>query len=390
MPASVRRWGVLTAAVAMQLCLGATYSWAVFVAPLRRAGALSQAAAQLPFTVFYYVFPLTMTVLASVGSRPAPHRSAMLGGVLFGAAWVLAGSGPVSAGWLAATIGVAGGTGVGLAYLVPVSTAMAWFPRHRALVTGVTVAGFGGGAALLGRLADLVMSALAWSPQQTLRVFGFVFLAIVPVAACAMRTPADGADSPPGERAELREVLSSSAFRLLALTFTAGLSAGLAVNGNLRQLGGSAANEVSLVPLFALGNAAGRIGWGALADRTAPGPLLAANLAAWSLLLLCGVLWTASAGSLRLFAALAGLLYGGVLVTHPAAVTFRWGRREFMRIYGWLAAAHVIAAWAPSAAGWVYDRTGTFQLFFAGLAVLTALTSLVAWYGRHALAAPRD
>ncbi len=382
-----RRWIVLAAAVAMQLCLGATYSWAVFVAPVRRAVGLSQAAAQLPFTVFYYVFPLTMTALATAPRRPSPHHAAVLGGIVFGLAWVLAGSGPMSSGWLSATIGVAGGIGVGLAYLVPIATAMAWFPNHRALVTGVAVAGFGGGAALLGRLADSAMGPCQWSAPQTLRAMGVMFLAIVPLAGCAMRPPPQevARSHEPRSRAPARDVVGSAAFQLLALTFTAGLSAGLAVNGNLRQLGNAAADAVWLVPLFALGNAAGRIGWGALADRFSPGPMLAANLGAWSLLLATGTIWTASPTALGVFAGLAGVLYGGVLVTHPAAVAGRWGQPELMRVYGWLAAVHVIAAWAPSAAGWIYDRTGTFRLSFLFLAAFTALAAWAAWRQRGVL-----
>lgn len=383
-----RRWVVLIAAVAMQLCLGATYSWPVFVAPLRYTGGLSQAAAQFPFTVFYYVFPLTMTALATIPRRPTPHRGAIVGGALFGFAWILAGSGPASSMWLASTIGAMGGIGVGLAYLVPVAIAMAWFPHHRALVTGIAVAGFGGGAALLGRLADLAMGeALSWSPQQTLRAFGTLFLSIVPLAGCMMRPPPNSADEHIDVPAPLpgREVLTSSAFRLLVITFTAGLSAGLAINGNLRQLAGAAADAVTLVPLFAIGNAAGRIGWGVVADRYPPGPLLVVNLLAWSALLLASTIWMAAGVGLRVFAALSGMLYGGVLVTHPAAVAGCWGGREFIRIYGWLAAAHLIAAWAPSAAGWMYDRTGTFRAPLLLLAAFSAVAAAYAWRHRDSL-----
>ena len=32
-----------------------------------------------------------------------------------------------------------GGVGAGLAYLVPVAVSVAWFPRHKGLVTGIAV-----------------------------------------------------------------------------------------------------------------------------------------------------------------------------------------------------------------------------------------------------------
>ena len=53
-------------------------------------------------------------------------------------------------------IGLLGGVGVGFAYLVPIATCILWFPRHRGLVTGIAVAGFGGGAALIAQVEPLV------------------------------------------------------------------------------------------------------------------------------------------------------------------------------------------------------------------------------------------
>ena len=46
----MRRYAVLLAAISMQMCLGATYSWSIYVPPLRQAAGLMQGTAQLPFT----------------------------------------------------------------------------------------------------------------------------------------------------------------------------------------------------------------------------------------------------------------------------------------------------------------------------------------------------
>ena len=50
------RYIVLVCAVIMQLCLGATYSWSVYVAPLKSITGISQGGVQLPFSFFYFVF----------------------------------------------------------------------------------------------------------------------------------------------------------------------------------------------------------------------------------------------------------------------------------------------------------------------------------------------
>lgn len=81
---------VVSAAVAMQMCLGATYSWSVYVQPLRELTGLMQGPVQLPFTLFYFAFPATMIASGSLLPRLGPRRAAVMGGLLFGCGWMLA------------------------------------------------------------------------------------------------------------------------------------------------------------------------------------------------------------------------------------------------------------------------------------------------------------
>ncbi len=76
------RYLILAAAVVMQLCLGATYSWSIFVDALKAGPGMSQAAAQVPFTVFYMVFPATLIVSGTLLGRLGPRRGAIIGGWL--------------------------------------------------------------------------------------------------------------------------------------------------------------------------------------------------------------------------------------------------------------------------------------------------------------------
>jgi len=383
------RWLVLPAAVLMQVCLGATYSWAAYVGALREATGLGQAAVQAPYAVFYYVFPMTMAVLASMPFRLPRRAKAVGGGLLFGASWVAAGFTAADFRLTTLCIGVLGGIGAGLAYLVPVATAVAWFPRHKGLVTGIAVAGFGGGAALLGTVADHLLARPGWTPHDVLRSLGMVFVVVVPLAGLAMRQPSAGGTMLVAPRVPVREVLGGRAFWTLFMTFSVGLAAGLAVNGNLRQLGQAAAGAVSLVPLFALCNAAGRILWGAIADRTGPAASIVANLAAWALMLAAGPFLTGSLEGLRIFAAAAGFVYGGVLVVHPSAVVRLWGPDAFTRVYGWLATGHFLSAMAPPLAGWAFDRTGSFALPLLALAGMAAVAAGIAWAARASLSPGR-
>lgn len=361
---------ILPAAVLMQLCLGATYSWSVYVRPLRDLTGLGQGPVQLPFTVFYFVFPATMVFAGSFLRRWGPGRCALVGGLLFGGGWVTASLGKVHFAWTVLGIGGLAGVGAGLAYVVPIATCIRWFPRHKGLVTGVAVAGFGGGAALVSQAGGAWLAAGA-TPFGVFRAFGIAFLAVVAAASLAMRNP-PGTRLGEEPRVEARGVWADPRFRLLYLAMFAGLAAGFTVNANLKELSplGASALGVTAVALFAVGNAAGRIAWGVLFDRFGGPRTVPANLAAQAVLLVAAPwLGRTGAGFLGL-AGFAGFCYGGVLVLYASSVAQIWGAEKVGPIYGWLFSANIPAALAPLGAGFLFDRTGSFGPALGALAVL--------------------
>src|SRR5258708_39027421 len=77
--------------------------------------------------------------------RSGPRRVAIVAAVLYGLGTALAGTSH-SLPMLYLTYGVIAGAGLGLGYIVPVSTLVGWFPDKRGLITGIAVAGCGGRA----------------------------------------------------------------------------------------------------------------------------------------------------------------------------------------------------------------------------------------------------
>ncbi len=57
--------------------------------------------------------------------------------------------------------GVLGGCGLGIGYITPVSTLIAWFPDRRGMSTGMAIMGFGGGALIASPLSDFLMRHFA-------------------------------------------------------------------------------------------------------------------------------------------------------------------------------------------------------------------------------------
>ncbi|MCL4218454.1 MAG: MFS transporter [Candidatus Hydrogenedentes bacterium] len=374
--ARLRGFIVLAAAVLMQLCLGATYAWPVFVQPFKAQTGLSQGSVQLPFTLFYVVFPATMFFAGRVIQRFGLRTSAMAGGILFGGGWFFAGMAGNQFAFVALGVGVLGGLGAGLAYLVPIATAVKWFPRHAGLVTGISVAGFGGGAALVSQAATHLMVGEALGPLPALRILGLVFALVILLAASQMRAPTEA----PAREAEPRQPLPlvpRRSFIALYLAMFTGLAAGFTVNANLRELAFAdrAAAGAVAVSLFALANAAGRIVWGFLHDRFPNALPLQVNLWCQAALLLLFSWSTSTLSGYYLFAFLAGFNYGGILVLYASSVARQYGSASFPRVYGRLFSANIPAALAPMAVGYAFEQWNSFAPAFAGLALIMIIAS---------------
>ena len=361
----------------MQMCLGATYSWSVYVQPLRDLTGLMQGPVQVPFTVFYFAFPATMIISGAVLTRLGPRVCAVGGGLLFGGGWMLAGFGGRHFALTVVGIGLAAGIGVGFAYIVPIATCIRWFPRHKGLVTGIAVAGFGGGAALVSQIGGWLLSTGEYNAFDTFTIFGVAFAVLVSGAGALM-------ENPPGSHAgEDRRpiaptaVIGTSVFWVLYLAMFAGLSAGFTINANLKELSAGRTLEtgIAAVSLFALANAAGRVLWGAFFDRFRPRTAVRCNLLSQALLLLVSSALLDGRLGYLMFAILAGVNYGGVLVIYASYAARLWGAHRVGQVYGWLFSANIPAAFTPMLAGVVYDQSGSFTM---PLLVIAALLLLAA------------
>lgn len=368
------RYVVLVSAVLMQMCLGATYSWSVYVQPLKALSGLQQGPVQVPFTMFYFIFPLTMLIAGNMLPRIGTRRSAMIGGLLFGGGWLIAGLGSFSFLFTVLGIGALAGIGAGMAYIVPIAVCIRWFPNNKGLVTGVAVAGFGGGAALVSQVGGWCMSVLQFTPYQTFTVLGIFFLVTVFSAGSTMKVPADEQSRKKTRPLPLRQFLGHPAFQLLYLAMFTGLAAGFTVNANLKELftgvGDIVRIGVMAVSFFALANAAGRVVWGWIFDRVMSRSAIQLNLFIQALTLFCAPLLLDSAGGFYLIALLTGFNYGGVLVIYVSSASRIWGSENVGQVYGWLFSSNIPASLAPLLAGIVYDNYHNFDLVFNALAAI--------------------
>jgi OFA family oxalate/formate antiporter-like MFS transporter len=302
---------------------------------------------------------------------------AFFGGLIFSAGWALASFGASNFRWTILGVGLVAGAGCGMGYLVPIAVCVRWFPKRKGLVTGVAVAGFGGGAAVISLFSGGLMHSMGLTPFQAFRVLALVFAVVTPLAGLCLRRPPWARDMNPEIRRIPFHALREPIFWMLFTFMLLGLIAGFTVNANLKELtvGGSVRAGIHAVAFFAVANALGRVLWGLLFDRMQSHNIIRCNLLFQAATLL-GSFWLLEApGGLRLFAFLAGLNYGGVLVIYASTVARIWGPHRTASIYGWLASSNIPAALAPLLAGFAFDYSGHFRVPLFTIAALLIVGS---------------
>jgi len=367
----------------MQLCLGATYSWSVFVAPLKSHLNISQTMAQMPFSIFYFVFPFTMIFSGFILNKIGPRKSAVIGGLLFGSGWMVSYFGGQNYLFTIIGNGFLAGFGAGLAYIVPISTCIKWFPKNKGLVTGFAVAGFGGGAALVSQIAGFMVKS--HSPFFTLFFLGVIFTIITVLSGINMTNPPSYKGESKAERLFDLSILRNKIFWILYFAMFAGLAAGFAVNGNLKELyhTSTVAIGVFSVSMFAIMNAAGRIIWGAIFDKVKSSTAIMINLFFQVIVLALAKFILKSDFSLVIFAAIVGFNYGGVLVLYAGSTARIWGAASMGKIYGLLFSSNIPGAVAPLYAGFVYDKYHSFNIALFTIAILMFAAVLLIYVNRE-------
>ena len=149
------RYIILIASVVIQICLGGIYAWSELVPALEETVGLSIAQTQIIFGCLFGVFTVSMVLAGKLLYRFGPRVLAGVAGLFFGAGYLVASYSGGSFPLMLLGISLLAGIGTGTGYVCPLTTCMKWFPNHRGLVTGISMAGFGGGAVLLSALAEI-------------------------------------------------------------------------------------------------------------------------------------------------------------------------------------------------------------------------------------------
>lgn len=383
------RWRVVAGALIIQVCLGAIYSWSVFVNPLKEVFSYTTTQTQIIFSLALATFALTMIFAGKLQDKQGPRIVATFGGVVLGAGYLLASFTGGNFLLLALAVGVIGGAGIGLGYVCPIAACVKWFPDKRGMVTGLAVAGFGAGAWIFAKIAASLIDA--YGVLISLQYLGVIFMVSVVAGAQLLKNPPAGWKpagwKPPEsnfratsvENFAWNDMVKLRQFWMLWIMFVFGAAAGLLVIGILKPYGvhsglsaAAAANAVGVLALF---NGAGRIVWGAVSDKIGRKNTMTLMFLLQGMMMFALIKMASTELTLSIAAAWIGFNFGGNLALFPSTTADFFGTKNVGINYGLMFTAYGVAGIVgPILAGGVFDMTGSYMWAFipSGVACLVA------------------
>jgi MFS transporter, OFA family, oxalate/formate antiporter len=397
----MNRWLVVVGAILIQLSLGAIYAWSVFTPLLVDAG-WSKVETQYVFALGLASFAVVMVWAGRRLNDWGPRKLAWVGGIVLGIGYILAGLFGGTNFWaILILIGLIGGGGIGLGYVVPIAVGMRWFPDKKGMITGLAVAGFGFGAMAWVKLAG------AWGHlldnvglSATFTIYGIAFAALVIIGGFWMVFPPAGwkphgytpPEAAPGvtngtTSFTSRDMLSTVQFYLIFLTFTISAGAGLMSiglmklypmealqNSGLSPAAASGIAGTAMAVFFSLANGLGRILWGMASDWLGRKRSILIMAGTQGVILLAFPYMAGQEYLLYLGATLIGFNFGGNFALFPTMTADTFGTETVGQNYPFVFLAYGLGGILGPIIGGMLGDMGNFPIAFTttGIACLAA------------------
>ena len=410
-----RGWIVTFAGLGINLALGVLYSWSVIAKTLSKPVAesgwgWSAGQASLPYALGVGVFAVSMVFAGRAQDRFGPRIIASIGGALCGVGMIVASFGTAENGLpLILGFGLLTGVGIGLGYAAATPAAVKWFPPSRkGLITGLVVAGFGLASVYIAPLTTWLLETQ--DVAGTFRILGAAFFVVTILLSQLLVNPPAGyvpaeASTSMNDRSaskakraksahkraahkkaadagvdyDWREMVRTRQFMLLWLMYAFAAFAGLMIIGHMAKIAAAQMPGLELgfllVAVLALGNAAGRVVAGVVADRL--GGVRTMLIVFLTQAVMMGVLAVAHAPlALVPIAAAVGFCYGANLSLFPSTTAGYFGTTHLGVNYGLVFTAWGVGGvFGSMTAGTIVDRTGTYGIAYAIAAVLCVVAA---------------
>ncbi len=395
-------WIVALAGTGINLALGILYTWSIFKGAITdsiAAGGLGafnwdKASINDPYATACLVFAVAMILAGKVQDKFGPRITAIIGGLLTGAGFVVISQTTSYWGWIVG-FGVMAGMGIGFGYSAATPPALKWFPpKKTGLIAGIVVAGFGLASVYIAPLAQYLLANFGL--QQSMLYFGIGFTAIVSFFALFLKNPPEGYIADPSantaaakaavvEDKKPSEILKTAKFYVLWTCYFIGAGAGLMVIGSAKGLAKASMGEMAflVVAIMAVGNAGGRITAGVVSDKIGRANTLVIMLVFQAVLMFLAIpvidgVYT-SAFAMPLLVTFMVFNYGTNLALFPSFTKDLWGAKNFGMNYGILFSAWGVGAFAlVRVSEMLRVKTGGFTMSFAAAGVLLMVGAMLA------------
>jgi OFA family oxalate/formate antiporter-like MFS transporter len=383
--------------VCMFMIANLQFGWTVFVDPLAKATGWSLAAIQIAFTIFVLVETWLVPFEAALVDRFGPKIMVVAGGIFSGLGWVVNGQIHSLPGLYAGA--VLAGIGAGMVYGTCVPNAVKWFAQHRGLAVGLTVAGFGAGAAIT--VTPLVMMIQHAGPYTTFTFFGLLQGAVIVLCGLFLVSP-PRVTNPEEERKvrclqgrcdkTLREALASPVFWVMYVTFMLVAAGGLMAVAQLAPI--AHAFKIANAPMHVafwtiptllltlqLNNIVGGIarpllGW--ISDRVGREKTLAVAFLVEGIGVWAFSKYGHTPVSFVVLAALVFFAWGEIYSIFPSLMRDHFGQRYAATNYGALYTAKGAASFLVPISGVITAATGSWSAALYLSAALNVVAAFLA------------
>ena len=384
---------MLTVGVVAMLFAGIIYAWSILKVPFASELGFNADSLALNFTLTMCFFCLGGLVSSWIVKKIGTKLTIVISGILAGLGFVLTSFiGEGGALLLYITYAVVSGLGIGIAYIVIISTVNSWFPDRKGLSSGALMMGFGASSLILGNLADMLFKTeMGW--RTTYVILGIALGAVIVVSALFIKRPDESVALPSpkkprsskSEDFEIKDYKPTEMIRrftfwrafVCLICITAVGSSVISFARDLAlSVGAEAALATTLVGVLAVCNGLGRIITGAVFDFMGRRfTMIAASIL--TIIAAAVTLIAVSIGNLPLCIiglCLTGMSYGTSPTVASAFTSAFYGTKHFAANLGVMNFNLMCASFVATLSSTLMSSTGGYTLPFMLLLALSVIS----------------
>lgn len=376
---------VLIAAAGINILNGMLYTWSSISQSIISQWGWTSKQASLPYTMHTIFFVLAMVCFGRLQDKNGPRGIATIGSILLGLGFILSGF-TNSPFIILITIGVIVGTGIGMHTVTTGPTAIKWFDSSKkGLITGIVASGAALSSLIFSPLGKYLLATVGINKTFTYIGIGVLILTIL--LSQLLKNPQSSLNVDNFILNNLDTVNHDWRFMLKDLNFyklwimkAFSASAGLMIISHIATIAivqANLKNGYMLIIILSLFNSFGRIFGGMLSDKLGRVNLLRIVFVLQGINMALFNSYTTMM-TMIMGVAIVGFCYGSGFSVFPAAISDRYGSRNYGQNYGIM-----FTAWGlggiigPMTAAIIYDATNQYTFAYRIAFILLIISTII-------------